>query len=177
MREARRRLLSRPAEMAGGEALLFAAGSEGYTDAVLGARQVMYRMSQCTRDLLPASECTGCLVDHLAVMYRDVSVISSTVASVMGTRCYLTYQLNKPILIAGMAPPPSPSAPTAEPPTGSAPSSPGGRTPLIAALAVAAGAVTLFVVGLGSREGEPEKRKNERVQEQWEWEHGGKHEL
>ena len=69
-------------------------------------------MPQCTRDL-PLSECTSCLLDNLAVMYRDVSVTNDTSAIVMGFSCYLRYQLNKPIDIAGLAQPPSPP-PTAD---------------------------------------------------------------
>ncbi|RLM69163.1 cysteine-rich repeat secretory protein 38-like [Panicum miliaceum] len=148
MRKARRGLLGQLAEMAGGDARRFAAGSQGYNDTVLGAWQVMYGMAQCTRDL-PPGECTSCLIDHLAVVYRDVSVINCTDASVMGLSCYLSYQVNEPIHIAGMeAVPPSPP-PAAEPPTGSAPPAPVGhsKTPaLIAALAAAA--VTLFSAGV-----------------------------
>jgi hypothetical protein len=107
MRDARRALLSRLAESAGGDARRFATGNQGYIDAV-GRRtwQVMYGMAQCTRDLPPA-ECSGCLLDHLAVMYREASITNSTEASVMGLSCYLTYQVDKPIHIAGIAVPPA----------------------------------------------------------------------
>ncbi|KAF8699070.1 hypothetical protein HU200_034761 [Digitaria exilis] len=105
-------------------------------------------MAQCTRDLRP-SDCTACLGDLLAVMYRDVSSVtnvtrSTTPPSVMGFSCYLTYQINEPIHIAGiMDPPPLPSSPPG-PPTGSSSATPPvGKmtTVLIAALA----AVTLLI--------------------------------
>ena len=64
------------------------------------------------------SESTSCLLDNLAVMYRDVSVTNDTSAIVMGFSCYLRYQLNKPIDIAGLAQPPSPPPTADEHPAG-----------------------------------------------------------
>ncbi|KAF8647775.1 hypothetical protein HU200_065189 [Digitaria exilis] len=143
MRDARRALLGQLAEKAGGEAMRFATGSQGFM--VRGIWKVMYGMAQCTRDL-PASECTGCLVDLLAVMYRDVSVTNSTEASVMGFSCYLRYQMDEPIHIAGMALPPSPPPPAATHPTGSAsPSTVGKMTTVL----IAAAAVTLLITAIG----------------------------
>ncbi|CAO2206561.1 unnamed protein product [Urochloa humidicola] len=141
MRDARRALLSQLAESAGGDALRFAAGSQGYNDTDTtdggGRWQVMYGMAQCTRDL-PPSECSSCLVGLLAAMYGDVSVTNSTSARLMGLSCYLRYQINNPIsFIAGMVP----AVPPAAPPTGSAAAAL--PTPLLAAL-LAATAVTLF---------------------------------
>ncbi|RCV39735.1 hypothetical protein SETIT_8G247000v2 [Setaria italica] len=146
MRDARRVLLSRLAESAAGDDdRRFAAGNQGYMDAAgRGTWQVIYGMAQCTRDLPPA-ECSGCLLDHLSVMYRDASVTNSTEASVMGLTCYLTYQMNKPIHIAGVALPPA--AQPSETPTGSAPPPPVVKTTVLIA-ALAAAAVTLFSVGV-----------------------------
>ncbi|RLM69873.1 cysteine-rich repeat secretory protein 38-like [Panicum miliaceum] len=105
----------------------------------------MYGLAQYTRDL-PPSECTSCLIDYLAVIdnHEGESVTNSTEVSVMGFSCYLTYQVNEPIHIAGMALPP----PAAEPLTGSSPPPPvgNGKTPLIAALAAVA--VAIFSAGV-----------------------------
>ncbi|KAF8747295.1 hypothetical protein HU200_013241 [Digitaria exilis] len=148
MREARRTLLSQLAETAGEEALRFATGSQGYM-VRHGGSQVMYGMAQCTRDL-PASECTACLLDLLAVMYKDVSVTNNTEASVMGFSCYLTYQIDDPIYIDGMAPPLSPApaplpVPAVTTPTGSSSAAPPPVAKMTTVLIAALAAVTLLV--------------------------------
>ncbi|KAF8699071.1 hypothetical protein HU200_034762 [Digitaria exilis] len=141
--DARRALLGQLAEKAGGDPMRFATGSQGFM--VRGVWHVMYGMAQCTRDL-HASECTGCLVDLLAVMYRDVSVTNSTEASVMGFSCYLRYQMDEPINVAGMALPPSQPPPPATHPTGSASPSTGGK---MTTVLIAAAAVTLLITATG----------------------------
>ena len=107
-------------------------------------------MAQCTRDM-PPGECTGCLIDHLAVMYRELSIIDSEGDSIMGLSCYLRYQVNEPIHITGMeAVPLPPPPPPAEPPTGSAPPPLLGnsKTPALMAALMAAAAVTLLSAGV-----------------------------
>ncbi|KAL6902137.1 hypothetical protein ACP4OV_005013 [Aristida adscensionis] len=140
MREARRRLLVHLAAVAGGgggEAAppRLAVGSRRYTDA-LGPAQVLYGMAQCSRDLTPG-DCTRCLMDNLAVVSDDVSMVNSTRGSVMGFSCYLKFRVNAPIHITGPAKPPAP-VPAAAQAT---------ATPLMAALAAAAGAVTVLILG------------------------------
>ncbi|CAO2150273.1 unnamed protein product [Urochloa humidicola] len=117
MREARGALLSRLVEKAGGDALRFAAGSQGYNDTTFrfSTGQVMYAMAQCALDL-SSSECSSCLVDLLSVTYTVERANNATSAQLMELRCYLRYQINKPItFIPEMVPAVPPAAPPAAP--------------------------------------------------------------
>jgi hypothetical protein len=81
-------------------------------------------------------------------MDSDVSVTNSTEASVMGLTCYLKYQMNKPINIAGVVLPPA-AQPSDENSAGSAPPTPVAKTTTTVLVAVlAAAAVTLFSVAV-----------------------------
>ncbi|CAO1940500.1 unnamed protein product [Urochloa humidicola] len=147
MREARGALLSRLVERAGGDALRFAAGSQGYNDTTFRLRtgQVMYAMAQCALEL-SSIECSSCLVDLLSVTYTVERATNATSAQLMELRCNLRYQINKPItFIPEMVPAVPPAAPPATP-TGSGTTSVAvvPPTPLVAAL-LAATAVTLFI--------------------------------
>ncbi|KAL6593923.1 hypothetical protein ACP70R_048824 [Stipagrostis hirtigluma subsp. patula] len=136
MREARRRLLGRLAGGAGEQPLRLSSGNQTYTDA-RGDSQAVYGLAQCTRDL-PPGECAGCLGKLLGKVPSDV-----TKGTVNGVSCYLRYQVNEPIHITDPAAP-APSSPQnsgAPPPAGST----GFKTPVIAAVAAAAGTVVTLL--------------------------------
>ncbi|KAF8641426.1 hypothetical protein HU200_067836 [Digitaria exilis] len=75
-------------------------GSVGYTDS-LGAQQVIYGLTQCTRDL-NASECTRCLTETV----NDLSSTfpNDTYGAVKAYSCYVVYSVGGDFLTITLPP-------------------------------------------------------------------------
>ncbi|XP_062204575.1 L-type lectin-domain containing receptor kinase IX.1-like [Phragmites australis] len=95
---------------AASSSLRFANDSKGYTDS-RGDSQVIYGLTQCTRDL-NASECTRCLTYFIPELSRLLP--NYTYGTVKGYSCYLAYQIGKDL---GITIPPEIAAPPLPPPS------------------------------------------------------------
>jgi hypothetical protein len=73
-----------------------------------GIPQMVYRLAQCTRDLI-AGECTRCLTYFMGKLLS--SCPNHTSGAVMGYNCYLVYQIGRDLNITfpPSHPPPSTS--------------------------------------------------------------------